>query len=615
MNFNLVNPKTENGDNFKVQFREPIEIKAGSKVYLNFASFDRLKTVTFTEEQHITFLTDKLFPKYIIDGTERVENKYYESIVIPSGSYSFAELEDYFNKLLNKVIKTNKFYYYEPVTSTTAKEEIHIGLYFDEDATTQIEEDDELVEVTKWKLVDFDFDAVNKLNFDFDENDGIISTGVNSASYNSYGLSKTHYFHWCIDNTINLKDNTQTEGVNYIHFKLNKPWSEQKGRVCLGLYSYEYSNFVWPDGYNYIHNNTLALVNNSPKCFLTIEVICDNGDGPKQIVLKVAQKENQTITNNILNGNIKNQINKLLTLKTINLYDIYSNDNMQPEFKLITYVKASEPSDLFNPKLYFKIIDQVNFNVYDSSDDDYFFDYEFFNINEPTTNFECNSAIPFNILVSANKEGEGFEFIYYREFDKSKDIGTDVRSFARGYDLLLTPLSKGVTFNNLDWDNINDNFEEQSELSKYLNYISSVRLFTNTTSAFLLSDGINWNDEFFWDEDILLDFLNDSYTISIDELPLLSYKNTESTGNGGYSQNILANVPKPFLDSVLARGASDADNKLVSGVYRPNFPSIVKMKNKDLKINKFTVNIRKLETDREASEIVNTIINFTIEEP
>tara|TARA_R110001592_G_scaffold52813_1_gene162050 strand:- start:5736 stop:7922 length:2187 start_codon:yes stop_codon:yes gene_type:complete len=103
------------------------------------------------------------------------------------------------------------------------------------------------------------------------------------------------------------------------------------------------------------------------------------------------------------------------------------------------------------------------------------------------------------------------------------------------------------------------------------------------------------------------------YSILLKNLPLQNYKNTEDTRDGGYSKNILSNIPAPFQNAEVEYNSKS--KHLVTSSYEPNFKVNNNMNNQPFSTNKFEVEIVNNKTDKPATEILNSVINFTIEPP
>ena len=117
--------------------------------------------------------------------------------------------------------------------------------------------------------------------------------------------------------------------------------------------------------------------------------------------------------------------------------------------------------------------------------------------------------------------------------------------------------------------------------------------------------------------DFNLDWRNQSYSVLIEELPLHNYKNTEKQRSGGFKKNILANVPAPFSNGLTFKtsGGGALGNQRITSTYQPNFQITSNMYNQQFATNHFKVEILKQNTDQPATEIKNSVINFTIEPP
>ncbi len=103
------------------------------------------------------------------------------------------------------------------------------------------------------------------------------------------------------------------------------------------------------------------------------------------------------------------------------------------------------------------------------------------------------------------------------------------------------------------------------------------------------------------------------YSILLKNLPLQNYKNTEDARDGGYSKNILSNIPAPFQNAEIEYNSKS--KHLVTASYEPNFKVNNNMNNQPFSTNKFEVEIVNNKTDKPATEILNSVINFTIEPP
>ena len=96
MNFNLISPSVNgsNGNEYTINFKEPITIKANSKVQLNFCELQRNSTITFSDDQYITINIESkdCYPNVDPDNVTvpntglGVNNKTQK---IPAGGYTY----------------------------------------------------------------------------------------------------------------------------------------------------------------------------------------------------------------------------------------------------------------------------------------------------------------------------------------------------------------------------------------------------------------------------------------------------------------------------------------------------------------------------------------------
>lgn len=204
---------------------------------------------------------------------------------------------------------------------------------------------------------------------------------------------------------------------------------------------------------------------------------------------------------------------------------------------------------------------------------------------EPRAN-RVNSQMPFNIIMSALTKNDGFQSIQGPLYVKSNTIPL---SLLQSYEL-----------------------ECSEELARYINLNTtedrqqgySQRLYPNT------GDAMNRNVIHL--EGMNLDWRNESYSISLKELPIRNYKNNEKKQNGGFAKTILANCPVPFSD---AQSYSTKSKQMITATYKPNYQVMNNLYNQSLTTNHFSVEIRKLASDKPANEIKKSVINFTIMPP
>jgi hypothetical protein len=118
--------------------------------------------------------------------------------------------------------------------------------------------------------------------------------------------------------------------------------------------------------------------------------------------------------------------------------------------------------------------------------------------------------------------------------------------------------------------------------------------------------------------DLSVHWANASYYVVIEELPLTNYKNKrenkpDNTGKikKGMVKNILANIPLPF-EALTSGLVQQNDALLIGGLYEPPKKIIVDLKNQEVATNQLAVRLFRMETDLPATELHQSVINFTI---
>ena len=154
--------------------------------------------------------------------------------------------------------------------------------------------------------------------------------------------------------------------------------------------------------------------------------------------------------------------------------------------------------------------------------------------------------------------------------------------------------------------------EGSSEISRYLGLHTKLDISKGAVQFLHPNTGDAMNPNILHLTGMNLDWRNESYSIMINELPIKNYKNTDKMRNGGYSKSILANCPVPFSDSQTYQTKS---KQMVTSTYKPNYQIINNLYNQQLTTNSFTIEIRKLSSDKPATEIIKSVINFTIVPP
>jgi len=586
MNFNLISPSSQ-GYDYTTRFREDIVIPANSKAYLNFAQFTKQNAVNLTEDQEISISSNDLYPKY--NPTTFNENKIDPTTAketIKAGIYDFARFQSTLNKALETIrdLPTQQLYYYSsdiPIADVTERTRISMGYYL-------------AAGKGEFKVDDFVIDATDVKDFGVTGENKLTKTSVTAGTplYDAYAGSSIHYWHLAVPCEETTRNN------NLIMLETSDDMFALQGSVCAFLYSPEYTN-IKGGGANQIGGTNLPIIptsgnvtNRTPKSYLTFE-IKKSGAGS---YLRIFQARTNTGTNDPVLNTFDFDTNYVSKIRVANipLAPIFGTLDTQAKLAIQLYTPVNTDFTGNDVRVYYRVYvyDHANATeealglIFDSITKNSYFNYGFFNTYAPPDSADkANSGIPFKIGVAAQREGEGFEKCLFTGFDKSADTAASTRAIVNTYTIQVTP-----------------------QLAKYLDTDGTLGpLFPNVCDTMQMNRA-----NLYVDLQLSLDYMNDSYSVMIEELPISSWKNKQDLADGGYSQAIIANIPSPFVD---AFSQTNKDDNFLSCNYEPNFQSPNIMKNQAIRTNQLRVKVINLRTDRPAEEISQSIINFTIESP
>ena len=223
--------------------------------------------------------------------------------------------------------------------------------------------------------------------------------------------------------------------------------------------------------------------------------------------------------------------------------------------------------------------------IYDSKLTNEFFPKSFFEADAAFYDNanKVNSQIPFSIIMSAQVEDEGWEMVAYTSLDKSANNSDD---------------NKPATI----IDNYTLTFNDTLE-----------KVFLQEASQKLFPNFVFRRTDLFYQRNFSLEWRTKNYTIFLDNLPIGNYKNVEEKRQPAYKKAILGNIPAPFgLESNLVEPTNDTV-ELVA-VYQPFNPIISDLNNQELVLNNFGIRIVDMEQEETATEIISSVINFTIKD-
>lgn len=637
---NLVSPE-DNGHLYSVRFKEPLIIEPNSKVNINFAKFKRSGNIFFSNDQTITIKMLGASPS-LKPVSPFVSNMVLDDVGDGPGvlkitkinpdtgkaGYSVLELDERIKTLfdslkLRDTDKPTQLFFYEGI-SVDPKNKNLIRVGYSQQEPNIIYKD-----IT---LSTADVKGGGAANGNAYEK---TSANPDNLHYDNYALSKEHYNH-----------NYTSSGLtrNIIQFRCNRPVETLLNAVSIGLYSKELADSDWTTNTT---SNTTALTKGTsdtnasangtaltnPMIFLgantqmtdadtertssvnavigsyaTFEITGAAGATPKRlnIYLKaIAGASTQHFKDMADNfGGMKKVFSESLTA-------IGVPTDANAEFAIETYWMRGNGTLIATnggtDTMFFRVYNMVGRTTHSNSNLVFdsrrlgrrtaAFERIFFNThgggmegNGAMTGTDAqkvnkiNSSIPFNIIASAQKLGEGFEYIRMCGFRKDGDNATaaNPHTFITRYQMefseeLANYVGTGLT------QSIDPNSNEDKVVS------------VSREEAELVRDT--------------------SYSIYLKNLPIKCYKNIQQSfinGNKnsvGFVQPILYDVPTPFAESeIVNMGSGD----IIIGTFQPSINKVLDLDNNRMVINNLDVEIRDTITNELSKELSGSVINFTI---
>ncbi len=213
------------------------------------------------------------------------------------------------------------------------------------------------------------------------------------------------------------------------------------------------------------------------------------------------------------------------------------------------------------------------------------------------------SQTPFVPFISALKNGTGFSDVFYSPLTDGGDEANKPKTNILKYSMLAT-------------SDLANQIGLQTKVDYDRNRLRETQTEENALEQIFYPNGTTTDPYGAWGvkkTKMALLWRRIGYSILLKNLPLQNYKNTEDTRDGGYSKNILSNIPAPFQNAEVEYNSKS--KHLVTASYEPNFKVNNNMNNQPFSTNKFEVEIVNNKTDKPATEILNSVINFTIEPP
>ena len=605
MNFNLVSPTT-NGNEYTVRFNEPITIDADSQIYMNFAQLERKNLITFRKPQTATInIQNKhVYPRVYPEDPTLANDPFYtlseeglNVATISAGQYTYSELSEALTTELDNLFHSND----EAPTQTsnlesyTVRDADNLVLNRDNDIVIGISLGEGNSNDDRYDFLPITQDPSNIHDATISAESEFTKTSATAATaiYDCYCMSHEFYHH------LAMKCEDKAIANNLIQLSTNKNILDMTGDVTVGIYSRYYAEDLGGN-FSRTHGTSAPKLSGSAlNAFVSFEIT--HGASP-QLIIRSATSAEGAIEDW---SNINQEITGMEELRRFPVTNLLNGNFNQPfTFAIQTYIRDDEPSLRENPNIYFRVMKSVAGDgpieegqvIYDSVQDNRYIPHSFLVAKSGLvydTPRRVNSQIPFNLLLSATDENEGFSAIDMRQFNKDTPVPDPApgSGFTNKVQSLITEYK----------------LEFSKELAVALGSTISGSLYPNICEAL-------YELQFVTDMSGL--WKTKSYSIYLENLPINNYKNTEESRNAGFTKAILANIPVPFgKDSELIEGRGTKNDGNVVAVYQPYNPIYSDMKNNVIQTNQFNVKIVDMSDETPAVDITKSTINFTIRSP
>jgi len=642
---NLISP-TGKGELYKVRFKTPLEIEKNSKVYLNFASFTRNQKIFFDTDQTITFDTNDLV--VVPNRTEALfntvnSNKILETngITIPkknSGTgdagYTVTELREFIQTEMNKLQKKNDnsksiFYNYEFIGTDTAgtsiyKNKIPLGWILNDDRGNY-------TPVTLRANIGLgggtQIDAQGE-NFTYVKtSDTAVLNQIVVPVYDNFGISNEVYNHnQALSNTDNIDKH------NIIIFKTATNIDDMGGCVSLGLIPSEVLDGTWstwtnrPKGQAATNNggadcNPPIYVSGRTKTTLAERTAATRTRQGKLGAFLEVQITDPQYANEV-GTNMGRRVRISVARNTNNDVNLTTGTfkNTKMDFNVVRMIQVASFSldKIMNNVTSRKL--QLGLQMYFDSSNNYWGNdlpsarrwyYRLYNF---TDNLNVNSD---NIIFDSRIQGHYLTGTFFNmDFVDNQGIMGSIIKAQRGFNLIMSAQAKGDGFENVTVKQINredaTNNSPTTQIQRYsMSFSSELAGYVGTAKTELLSPNTtDENPQLYYLNELLEEWNNRIYSIYLKGLPITNYKNVEDEEKSGYSKPIIYDVPAPYSNV----NTDDSTGGTITGVFQPNFPKILNLRNNKIIINEIDVEIRNGYTDRIIKGLEKSVINFTIQE-
>ena len=563
MNFNLISPTT-NGNDFTINFKDPIKIGANSKINTNWVELKRNADIVLEEDGQITITSTKCLPTHI-PGTPATANSIALNITIPKDVYELSAFQELLENRIN----------------TALAGDARLGRYVSAD----VENDNngfgsDVLDINGVLGVCLDvtnYDTFPTLDTANAHDDAQLTTGGqvvayttgnNAGSFDNYALLEDKFDFFRANCP---KDQAQQNG--FAIFKSINTIDTQVGALWIGLYGKEYADGIGgAPPTRTTGDNPPVLFSGVPGCF----VGCLLGKSGSHFEIYMAKRADGNTVDTWTDQNTE-----IAGMHLVDRIPVSTAFNDSFSYNLLFGMEVSNTTA--TPSLRWKIANYQN-GVYEE-----IWDSEPQRLNLPfkllvgdTTTYDnataLNSQIPFVFMVSAQNQDQGFEDIAQTKFVTNTDAVP--ATIMRDYQI-----------------DVSDNLVTALGMSQNGIYPN---LFPNgcqdATNFIDLKLDINWRSK--------------NYSVFIN-LPTNNYKNVKQKRDGGFKKSILANIPVPFT-SGFNQEQTGTDAGSVTSTYIPYNPIVSFLKNNEISTNIISIKIVDMLTEEPATEIKRSIVNFTI---
>ncbi len=623
MNFNLISPEG-NGYEYTIRFKEPIDIEPQSQITLNWAEITRGGKIVLKNDANIsvTIKAEDCFPSKVPTGGGPFANNLplngqeTNTAVVKAGTYTFSEfavvIDDAMAAIINLVgadENNNNLQYYQVTDSSSlvkpTDNNFRMGYELGQEYHAQNVGNSHQT---------FNPTGSPQANALFTNGSALIKTGGAVTTFDSFSSDfNKHYFHYQFktDNVANFQDE------NYIYLRSQTKVGSgtgagiQQGSIIFGLYSKEYAQGVGaaPDA-----NRTAAGLGNG--------IDTDSNGFPKNFINVVQEKYSGDIIIQQATsaGGIRIEEFNSIGTHLGDMQEIYRvpvrqffAEGTTPAYSFQTYIDSeADPAYKTRPKIYYRLLTNLSTGapgdnsamtiIFDSKDIGCFLPFDLLKhgaangagLDYDNNAVDVNSQIPFNVCLYADTATEGWRVCRFKSFQKeinSTNFATFPQTIINKYTITL-----------------------DAELQKAIGFVSA-SLHPNAVLDMIVNDTLPQSVEniVVVTSDLDINWRRDNYSIFID-LPISAFKNVSSSQQGGFRKTILANLPSPFSTGVVIEPVT-RDNQSVISTYQPYQPITNDLANNKINVNSLRIKIMDMKTESLSTELIGSILNFTIHKP